>query len=157
MMKVIMNDKYFFEKGYSISTDKDLIDFDAVYNYLENESYWAKGVTAERLRKAIDNSMCFGIYKDGKQAGFTRVVSDKATFAYLCDVFVLDGHRGLGLSKWLMQTIREHPDLRGLRRWSLATLDAHGLYQQFGFVPLSKPENWMEVYIPYTQMQGDGK
>jgi len=157
MMKVIMNDKYFFEKGYSISTDKSLIDFGAVYNYLENESYWAKGVTAERLRKAIDNSMCFGIYKDGKQAGFARVVTDKATFAYLCDVFVLDAYRGIGLSKWLMQTIREHPELKGLRRWSLATSDAHGLYHQFGFVPLSKPENWMEVYTHYTQTLGDGK
>ncbi|QEC65703.1 GNAT family N-acetyltransferase [Mucilaginibacter ginsenosidivorans] len=152
-----MNDKYFFEKGYSISTDKSLIDFDAVYNYLENESYWAKGVTAERLRKAIDNSMCFGIHKDGKQAGFARVVTDKATFAYLCDVFVLDAYRGIGLSKWLMQTIMEHPELKGLRRWSLATSDAHGLYQQFGFVPLSKPDNWMEIYTPYTQTQGDGK
>ena len=156
-MKVIMNDKFFEDKGYSISTDKSLIDFDAVYNYLENESYWAKGVTVERLKIAIDNSICFGIYKDGKQAGFTRVITDKATFAYVCDVFVLEGHRGLGLSKWLMQTIREHPEFQGLRRWSLATSDAHGLYEQFGFVPLSKPENWMEVYTPYTQKQGDGK
>lgn len=156
-MKVIMNDKFFQDKGYIISTDKSFIDFDAVYNYLENESYWAKGVTIERLKKAIDNSMCFGIYKDGKQAGFARVVTDKATFAYVCDVFVLDAHRGLGLSKWLMQTIREYPELKGLRRWSLATSDAHGLYQQFGFVPLSKPQNWMEVYTPYAQNQRDGK
>ena len=156
-MKVIMNDKFFEDKGYSISTDKSLIDFDAVYNYLENESYWAKGVTVERLKIAIDNSICFGIYKDGKQAGFTRVITDKATFAYVCDVFVLEGHRGLGLSKWLMQTIREHTEFKGLRRWSLATSDAHGLYEQFGFVPLSKPENWMEVYTPYTQTRGDGK
>jgi len=156
-MKVIMNDKFFQDKGYSISTDKSLIDFDAVYNYLENESYWAKGVTVERLKIAIDNSICFGIYKDGKQVGFTRVITDKATFAYICDVFVLEGHRGLGLSKWLMQTIREHTEFKGLRRWSLATSDAHGLYEQFGFVPLSKPENWMEVYTPYTQTRGDGK
>ncbi|HJP63922.1 MAG TPA: hypothetical protein VJ844_10785, partial [Mucilaginibacter sp.] len=85
-MKVIMNDKFFQDKGYSISTDKSLIDFDAVYNYLENESYWAKGVTVERLKNAIENSVCFGIYKDGKQAGFTRVITDKATFAYICDV-----------------------------------------------------------------------
>ena len=157
-MKVIMNDKAFLEKGYIISTDKSLIDFDAVYHYLDQESYWATGVTAERLKKAIDNSMCFGIYKDGKQAGFTRVVTDKATFAYICDVFVLSEHRRLGLSKWLMQTIREHPEFKGLRRWSLATSDAHGLYQQFGFVPLSKPENWMEIFTPYSQqIRGDGK
>ena len=93
--------------------------------------------------------MCFGVYKDAAQAGFTRVVTDKATFAYICDVFILPDYRGIGLSKWLIQAIVEHPELQGLRRWSLATADAHGLYRQFGFNPLSKPENWMEKFKPY--------
>jgi GNAT superfamily N-acetyltransferase len=148
-MKTIMNDEHFLQKGYMISTNKSLIDFDTVYHYLAFESYWAKGLQPDRLKKAIENSLCFGIYKDSKQAGFARVVTDFATFAYICDVCVLAGHKGLGLSKWLMQTIVQHPDLQGLRRWSLATADAHGLYKQFGFVPLSRPENWMEVFTPY--------
>lgn len=144
-----MNADTFEKKGYSISTNKELVDFERVFKYLDEESYWARGIPRERLLKAIDNSMCFGIYKDGTQAGFARVVTDKATFAYICDVFVLPGYRGAGLSKWLMQTIVQHPDLQGLRRWSLATADAHGLYSQFGFTPISKPENWMEQFKPY--------
>jgi len=156
-MKTEMNDDFFLKKGFLISTDKSLIDFDRVHNYLCNESYWAKGLPRERLKKAIENSMCFGVYKDGKQAGFTRVVTDNATFAYICDVFILADYRHLGLSKWLMQTIKQHPDLQGLRRWSLATADAHGLYTQFGFTPLSKPENWMEIFAPYpVQQQNQG-
>jgi len=101
--------------------------------------------------------MCFGIYKNSKQAGFARVVTDQATFAYICDVFVLPAYRGLGLSKWLMQTINEHPDLQGLRRWSLATADAHGLYSQFGFTPISRPDNWMEKFKSYQSPQKEGK
>ncbi len=148
-MQVFINDDSFLKKGYAISTDKALIDFKAVYQYLSEDSYWAKGIPAERLEKAISNSMCFGIYKETVQAGFARVVTDQASFAYICDVFILPEHRGFGLSKWLMQTIVGHPDLHGLRRWSLATADAHGLYCQFGFTPLSKPENWMEKFKPY--------
>jgi GNAT superfamily N-acetyltransferase len=150
-MKTLMNDNAFLEKGFIISTDKNLVDFDVVYNYLNNESYWAKGIPAESLKKAIENSICFGIYKQGKQAGFARVVTDKATFAYICDVFILAGHRRLGLSKWLMQTIKEHPELQGLRRWSLATADAHSLYAQFGFTTISRPERWMEIFTPYIK------
>ncbi len=148
-MLVFMNSDSFLKKGFIISTDKALIDFDTVYKYLSNESYWATGITADRLKKAISNSMCFGVYKDGAQAGFTRVITDQATFAYVCDVFILPEYRGLGLSKWLMQTIVEHPYLQGLRRWSLATADAHGLYSQVGFVPLSRPNTWMEIFKPY--------
>jgi GNAT superfamily N-acetyltransferase len=136
-------------EGYFISTDQQLIDFDEVYNFLENESYWSRGVTKERLRKAISNSFCFGIYKNGKQAALARVITDKATFAYICDVFVLQEHRGKGLSKWLIQTIRQHQDLQGVRRWSLATADAHGLYAQYGFVPLTQTDRWMEIFTPY--------
>ena len=157
-MKVVMNDSAFEKKGFVISTDKSLIDFETVYSYLTNDSYWARGIKAERLKKAIEHSICFGIYHDGKQAGFARVVTDLATFAYICDVFILPDYRRHGLSKWLMQTIRQHPELQGLRRWSLATLDAHGLYEQFGFTALSKPQNWMEIFTPYEKLnQGEEK
>ena len=151
MTKSIINDKALHEKGYIISTDKSLIDFDKVYHYLANESYWAKGVTPARLTTAIANSLCFGIYHQQELVGFARVVTDNATFAYICDVFVLETHRRLGLSKWLIQTIVNYPEIVGLRRWSLATSDAHKLYSQFGFVPISKPGNWMEIFKPYTQ------
>lgn len=149
MMPIFMNDNFFREKGFQISTDPGMIDFDAVYNYLHFDSYWAKGIQAERLRTALENSFCFGIYSQNSQAGFARVVTDKATFAYICDVFILPEFRGLGLSKWLMQTIVNHSELQGLRRWSLATADAHNLYSQFGFTPVSHPERWMEVFTPY--------
>ncbi len=151
MTRSIINDKAFSDKGYLISTDKALIDVEKVYSYLENESYWAKGVTLSRLENAIQNSICFGVYQGQELVGFARVVTDIATFAYLCDVFILEEHRRLGLSKWLIQSIVNHPDLQDLRRWSLATSDAHKLYSQFGFVPLSKPGNWMEIFKPYTQ------
>lgn len=157
-MKAIMNDDVFLKKGFSISTDKSLIDFETIYHYLENESYWAKGLPAGVLKKAIENSICFGIYQQGKQAGFARVVTDRATFAYICDVFTLPDYRRLGLSKWLIQTIKQYPELQGLRRWSLATADAHGLYEQFGFTIISKPERWMEIFTPYKlQDQGGEK
>jgi GNAT superfamily N-acetyltransferase len=155
-MKVIMNDDAFVKKGFSISTDKSLIDFEVIFNYLANESYWAKGIPAEILKTAIANSMCFGIYKQGLQAGFARVVTDKATFAYICDVFILADYRHTGLSKWLIQTIKQHHELQGLRRWSLATADAHGLYAQFDFTAISRPDRWMEIFTPYkAQDQGE--
>ena len=156
-MEIFMNDNAFKEKGFIISTDKSLIDFDTVYNYLTNDSYWAQGITADRLKRAIENSICFGIYHGKKQAGFTRVITDMATFAYICDVFVLPEYRRLGLSKWLMQTIKEHPDFQGLRRWSLATLDAHGLYEQFGFTALSNSKRWMEIFTPYKSQNQEGE
>jgi len=150
-----MNDASFLKKGFTISTDKDLLDFNMIYNYLGKESYWSKGIAAERVRTSIDNSMCFGVYDNGKQVGFARVITDKAIFAYLCDVFVLKSHRGLSLSKWLLQTIRSHPELQGLKRWMLATNDAHGLYKQFGFGPLTNPEKWMDIYAPFKTDQGE--
>ena len=148
-MQVFINDDAFIKKGYQLSTDKALLDIDVIYNYLDKESYWAKGIPLEKLKVAIENSLCFGIYYQNKQVGFARVITDKAVFAYLCDVFVLADHRGIGLSKWLLQTVKNHPDLQKLRRWSLATADAHGLYNQFGFTPLSKTDNWMEIFTPY--------
>ncbi|WP_426587741.1 GNAT family N-acetyltransferase [Mucilaginibacter sp. R-33] len=150
-MAVIMNDEAFEKKGFMISTDKNLLNVDGIYDYLNNESYWAKGIPRQKLARAIENSMCFGIYLKNEQVGFARVVSDNATFAYICDVFILPGYRGIGLSKWLVQTIVKHPDLKGLRRWSLATKDAHNLYSQFGFSPISRPETWMEIFTPYIK------
>ncbi|HEX9502932.1 MAG TPA: GNAT family N-acetyltransferase [Patescibacteria group bacterium] len=151
-----MNDEDFREKGYIISTDKSLLDFESIYQYLNDESYWSKGIARETLKRAIENSICFGIYHQderagfaNEQAGFARVITDQATFAYIGDVFVLPVHRGAGLSKWLIQTIKAHPDLQGLRRWSLATADAHGLYSQFGFAVIAHPERWMEIFTPY--------
>ncbi|MGZ3757767.1 MAG: GNAT family N-acetyltransferase [Mucilaginibacter sp.] len=150
-MRTIINDSPFIKKGYQISLDKNKLNFEIIYRYLSEDSYWAKGITAERLKKAIENSVCFGVYHNDEQAGFARVVTDGATFAYICDVFILPQFRGNGLSKWLIQTIVNHPDFQGLRRWSLATADAHGLYQQFGFTTISKPDRWMEIFTPYIK------
>ena len=149
IMKLFLNDKTFLDKGFYISTDKNLLNFELIYAYLSNDSYWAKGIPAARLKTAIENSLCFGIYYNKNQVGFARAISDKATFDYIADVFILPQYRGKGLSKWLMQTITGHPELQGLRRWSLATADAQGLYSQFGFTPISRPERWMEIFTPY--------
>ena len=141
---------------YDISTDPTRLDVALIHRWLSEQSYWAKGIPREIVERSIEGSLCFGIYHQTQgQVGFARVVSDKATFAYLADVFVLDAHRGQGLSKRLMQAVMDHPDLQGLRRWLLATWDAHGLYAQFGFVPLAKPERIMERVDPeiYTRLK----
>jgi N-acetylglutamate synthase-like GNAT family acetyltransferase len=148
-----MNDEVFIKRDFLISTDKTLLDVEVIYNYLNDDSYWAQGIPLEKLKKAIANSMCFGVYNNSKLVGFARVVTDNATFAYICDVFILPIYRKKGLSKWLMQTIVNHPELQGLRRWSLATTDAQKLYSQFGFSQISKPENWMEIFTPYIKSQ----
>lgn len=132
----------------SITEDISKLDIDLIHRFLVEESYWARERTMEQTRTAIENSMCFGVYDGGRQVAFARVVSDKATFAYIGDVFVVEGYRGRGISKMLMQYIVEHPDLQGLRRWVLATRDAHGLYEQFEFAPLRHPERWMEKTAP---------
>jgi GNAT superfamily N-acetyltransferase len=132
---------------FEISTDPRKIDLALVHNFLTN-CYWAKGVPVTTVERSIQNSLCFGIYDCGRQVGFARVISDRATFAYLADVFVIDAYRGKGLSKWLMACITGHPDLQGLRRWMLATANAHGLYDQFGFRSLKAPEKWMEIHDP---------
>lgn len=131
-----------------ITTDKSRLDFDLVHRWLSEESYWAKGIPREVVQRAVDNALCFVVLDDGKQVGFARVVSDFAVFAYIGDVFVLPSHRGRGLSKQLMQAIREHPSLQKLRRWHLLTRDAHGLYEQFGFRALSDPSRHMEIHDP---------
>lgn len=154
-MKTIINDEVFVRKGFSISTDQDLLDFDLIYQFLDRDSYWAQGIPIEKLRMAIRNSLCFGVYYQQEQVGFARVITDKATFAYLADVFILPAYRKNGLSKWLIQTIKAHPDLQGLRRWSLATADAHGLYAQFEFSAIAKAERWMEIFTPYASKQNE--
>ena len=136
------------DDGFVISTDKSRLQFDVIQHFLSDESYWAQNRTPEQTRTAIENSICFGLFHGDRQIGFARVVTDQATFAYLGDVFVLPQYRGRGLSKWLMETIIEHSDLQGLRRWILATRDAHGLYQQYGFGQLVHPDRWMELTAP---------
>ncbi len=138
----------FHNAEFTISTDKSRLQFDVINKFFAEDSYWAQLRTPLQTRTAIENSICFGMYHDGKQIGFARVVSDQATFAYLGDVFVLSEYRGQGLSKWLMETIIAHPYLQGLRRWILATRDAHGLYEQYGFGPLVYPDRWMELTAP---------
>jgi GNAT superfamily N-acetyltransferase len=128
-----------------ISTDPKRLDLDVVHGFL-TECYWAKGVPREVVARSIENSLCFGIYAHGNQAGFARVISDYATYAYIGDVFVLESYRGRGLAKWLMECIMQHPRLQGMRRWSLITGDAHSLYSQFGFTSLQAPERWMEIH-----------
>ena len=136
--------------GYRISCQFSEMDFDVIHTYI-SRSYWAAGIPAETLQRAINNSLCFGIFSDaGEQVGFARLITDQATYAYLADVFILEAHRGKGLSKWLMQKIVDHPQLQGLRRMVLATRDAHGLYQQFGFKPLANPQTFMELWTPDT-------
>jgi len=130
---------------FAISTARDRIDVDAVHRFLCDESYWAAGVPVDVVRRSIQNSLCFGIYAGERQVGFARVITDYATFAYIADVYVAIEYRGRDLGKWLMETIREHPELQGLRRWLLVTRDAHGLYSRAGFRPLENPGGWMEI------------
>lgn len=132
----------------SIIEDISKLDIDLIHRFLVEESYWARERTLEQTKTAIENSICFGVYDGERQVAFARVVSDKATFAYIGDVFVVEEYRGRGISKMLMQYIVEHPELQGLRRWVLATRDAHGLYEQFEFAPLRHPERWMEKTAP---------
>jgi GNAT superfamily N-acetyltransferase len=132
---------------YVLSTDKSKIDISAVHDFL-SRSYWAEEIPMETVKRSIENSLCFTISHQEMLAGFARVISDFATFAYLADVFVLPNHRRKGLSKWLIQIILDHPQLQGLRRFTLATRDAHGLYEQFGFKPFSRPDRWMEKQDP---------
>lgn len=133
---------------FTISTDPGKLQIDVIQEFLANDSYWAQSRTEQQTLTAIKNSLPFGVYKGENLIGFARVVSDHATFAYIGDVFILNEFRGRGLSKWLMDVIIGHPDLQGLRRWILATRDAHGLYEQFGFHALVHPERWMERPAP---------
>jgi len=137
---------------FTISTDPSRLDVDAIADML-TRAYWALGRPRERTERAIANSLVFGVYDGDKQIGIARIVSDYAIFAYLCDVFIHEDYRARGLGKWLMETVRSHPDLQGLRRWVLATHDAHELYKQYGWTPLENPQNWMEIL---NRFSGEG-
>jgi GNAT superfamily N-acetyltransferase len=137
---------------FLLSTDRGRLELDTIHAFLSG-SYWAKRIPREVVARSVQNSLCFGVYKQVQQVGFARVISDFATFAYIADVFVLEAFRGQGLGKWMMEAIMKHPQLQGLRRWTLATRDAHPLYAQFGFTPLKKPGNFMEMHDPNVYQQ----
>jgi N-acetylglutamate synthase-like GNAT family acetyltransferase len=140
--------------SYEITTDVSRMDVDAIHAYL-TRAYWSVGVPKAIVERAIAHSLCVGVLHDGAQVGFARMVTDRATFAYLADVYILEAHRRRGLSKRLMETIMAHPDVQGLRRMLLATRDAHGLYAQYGFVPLAAPDRFMERHDPTVYQRGD--
>lgn len=133
---------------FVITTDQLRFDLDAIHAYLGGEAYWTKGIPRDVFARAVENSLCFGLLFAGSQAGFARVVTDRATFAWVCDVYVRADQRGKGLGAWLVASILEHPDLQGLRRIVLATRDAHALYARAGFGPLPMPERWMAIVDP---------
>jgi GNAT superfamily N-acetyltransferase len=131
-------------KEYEISTDRNRLDIELIHDFLRS-SYWAAGIPRAVVEKSIQNSLCFGAFVGEEQTGFARVITDFATMAYIADVFVVPAHRGRGLAKKLVRAILAHPELQGLRRFLLATQDAHGLYAQFGFRPLAQPAHFMTV------------
>lgn len=131
--------------NYTISTDKAKLDIPLIHRFLSQEAYWCQNIPVEIVQRSIENSVCFGVYQAENQVGFARVITDFATFGYLADVFILPEHRGQGLSKQLVAFIMGYPPLQGLRRLMLVTLDAHGLYSQFGFKPIENPENTMSI------------
>jgi len=135
-------------ENYRISSEQSELDVKSIHEFI-SKSYWAEGIPIETLTRAIHNSLCFGVFtKEKGQVGFARMITDSATYAYLADVYILEEHRGKGLSKRLMDEIMSHPDLQGLRRMTLATADAHGLYEKYGFSELAKPEIFMENWKP---------
>jgi GNAT superfamily N-acetyltransferase len=131
--------------GYLFSNDKSRLQTDVIHRYLSGESYWAKNIPREIVEKCIEGSVCFGVYFNSQQIGFARVITDHSSFGYLADVFILDEHRGKGLSKYLMRFVMDHPPFKNFRRFMLATRDAHGLYKKFGFTPLAEPDRFMEI------------
>lgn len=136
------------DSSFEISTDRTRLDLPMIYRFLSEQSTWAVGISRPVVERAIENSLCFGGYLDGRQVAFARVISDYATFANMVDVFVLPEFRGRGYSKQMVQAILDHPSLQHLRRFTLATSDAHGLYERFGFTRPAKPETLMERYFP---------
>jgi GNAT superfamily N-acetyltransferase len=139
---------------FSLSDDKTQLDVGLIHAFLSEEAYWCLGVQRPVVEKAIEHSLCFGLYDGDAQIGFTRVVTDRATFAWLCDVFVVSAFRGRGLARWMVESVLEHPDLRGLRRMVLATRDAHALYRACGFHPLPTPDRWMAIADPDVYSRG---
>ncbi len=144
-----------YEKnGVTVTTDPSKLDVAAIHVYL-SRAYWSEGIPRKIVERAIANSLCFGLFSGTKQIGLARVVTDRATYAYLCDVYVLEEFRGKGLGVWLMECVMKHPDLQRLRRFSLATRDAHGLYRKFGFAELTKPQSQMEITKPDIYLASD--
>ena len=142
---------------YEISTDPDRLDLDAIHRYLSEEAYWSLGIPRETMERSFAGSVCFGLYQGAGQAGFARVVTDRAVFAYLGDVFVLAPHKGQGLGKWLIESLLSHPDLQGLRTFILGTTDAHALYERFGFsVPPPERRQWMTRSVLPEDLYGAG-
>ncbi len=133
------------KENFLVSTDKNLLQLDRIHKFLADEAYWCLDIPKEVVKNSIEGSLCFGVYKNQEQIGFARIITDCATFAWLCDVYIETEHRGQGLSKWLMECIMAHPDLKNLRRFCLATKGAHGLYEQFGFTVTKTPGYWMEI------------
>ncbi len=134
--------------AYLVTTDQARLDLEMVHSFLKT-SYWAAGISADVVMRSVENSLAFGLFEGDEQVGFARVVTDYATFAYLADVFVLEPHRGQGLGKWMVEVVFSHPELQGLRRWMLATRDAHELYRKYGFTELEEPSVFMEKYSAY--------
>lgn len=132
---------------FTLSTDKNRLDTGYIHRFLST-SYWAENIPPEVVQRSIEGALCFGVYEGRRQIGFARVITDGATFAYLADVFIDENFRGRGLSKWLLECIMTYPSLQGLRRFMLATKDAHGLYRQFGFTSLTAAERWMQIHQP---------
>ena len=137
----------FTKDRFYISTEKEKMDIDLIHSFL-TRSYWAEGISKEIIRRSIEGALCFGVFENDKQVGFARMITDRATFAYLADVFIIEEYRGFGLSKWLMEVILSHHDLQGLRRIMLATRDAHELYKKFGFTSLNNVDRWMHIHHP---------
>jgi GNAT superfamily N-acetyltransferase len=135
---------------FVISTDPARLDVNVIHSFLAERSYWSKGVPLALLERALRHSLCFGVYEDERQVGFARVITDRALSAFLCDVFILESHRGRGLGKWLVSCVMAHPDLQSLRSFTLATEDAHGLYRQFGFKELAEPDKFMQIRRPHA-------
>lgn len=132
---------------YRLTTDTAAMDLDAIHAYL-TRSYWAEGISQELMARAMAGSLCFGLFDGARQIGFARVITDRATYAYLCDVYVLDEYQGRGLGTWMMQEVMTHPELQGLRRFGLVTRDAHRLYEKCGFAELANPAGHMEIVRP---------
>lgn len=134
------------KNGFLISTDKSKLDIDAIHDFLSTKAYWCLNIPKEKVEMSIENSFCFGLYECNKQIGLARIITDFSTIAYLGDVYILEEYRGKGLSKWLMETIMDFPELQGLRRWILLTGDAHELYRKYGWTDLADSRKWMELH-----------
>ncbi|MBP1649603.1 MAG: family N-acetyltransferase [Bacteroidetes bacterium] len=150
-----MHHQYYQHGRFLVSTDPTLLDITAIHDFLSH-CYWAEGIPLKLVERSIQGSLCFGLYDGRAQVGFARVITDRATFAYMADVYVLEPYRGQGLGTWLVECIMGHPDLQGLRRWCLLTRDAHGLYRKFGFSSPKEPGKYMEISNAdiYKQEQG---